>query len=838
MRSLSSLGFKHLKHRKARSALTGLGIAFGVAIFFATMVSNATTEASLRTIIQDVVGRADVLITTPGFDNFDESDIAESANLPNVALVVPRLGHAANIDSGEDVFTLVGTDIDSDREVSNYYIEPGGRLPDRGHNELVLPRRLANTLDVAVGSTVRITTGDSSSRWQIVGILEDRGAGRAFEGNFMVGWLPAVQRATHSPGAINSAIVLLDADTDAAKWIRSHGGELPENLTAVEPGTAGGGFLQILAATQSAFLAVSLVAVIVAVFLVYNSLSMALAERVQLYGTLRALGANRRQVIQSVVTEALGMGSAATLFGLGLGLALARLLISLMENIFAGNVALDTFSVPSSAIALAASVGIVVTLIAALVPARRASRVDPIVAMANTKAMTSERRLGRGWIVGAVLFGSSIAANFALALPFWLSMVVQMMPLVGAILMVPLVLRPLGSAIGSVIAPLARGVGRVSVGHLTKERTRSSLTLGILMAVLGMIITIGTINRSMSDEILDTVDREFGADFLIMSPDQEKWPPLDRNVERRLRSLPEIGALSPLSFHATTGRNSAGNDVQVFVDGTDPDALFSVRTFDYVQGDDASVLRGIKAGGILVTQRTADALGIGIGDMAELNTKKGRRQFLAVGVYKSANMVNLGYIDERVARRIWGSTEASMIEVNLRPGVGIGAGETAIATALRGIDHKLETNVGLEEQVRQEFNGFFAPFWAILATAVVVGLLGIANTLAMAVLQRFREFGVLRAIGVGKGAVRRMVLVESLTMAAVAFVLAVPLGMFLSSATLGSVAMLTGYETPWLFPANWALYAFVIAALVGMLGALLPGRRAARIEIVEALAYE
>ncbi len=226
------------------------------------------------------------------------------------------------------------------------------------------------------------------------------------------------------------------------------------------------------------------------------------------------------------------------------------------------------------------------------------------------------------------------------------------------------------------------------------------------------------------------------------------------------------------------------------------------------------------------------------GDVVVLSTVNGREELRVTGVYRSANFINLAYVDERVARRIWGRTDPAFIEIDLRPGVSLAAGKTAIEAALAGLAFDLQTQADFEAEIRKEFNGFFAPFWAVLAISVLVGLLGIANTLAMAVLQRFREFGVLRAIGVGRGGVRRMVLVESLTMAGVAFILALPLGIYLSSQTIGGVGAMTGYEATWRFPLNWAWYVLAVAAAVGAIGAALPGRRAARIEIVEALAYE
>ncbi|MCC7078529.1 MAG: ABC transporter permease [Acidimicrobiia bacterium] len=828
-----------MRHRKGRSALTGLGVAFGVAIFFATMISNATTEASLRTIIDDLVGRADVWIASPGFEKYDESDIAGVEDLPDVRAVVPRTGHAATLARDDRGFTLVGTDIASDREIVDYELERGGRLPKPGSDELTLPRRLADELDVEAGRAIRIEANGRTSRWHVVGILENRGAGRVFEGRFMVGWLEQVQRATGSGEQVDTTLLVLEPATDAAQWIDLYEGELDENLAATEPGTQGGTFFQILAATQTALLAVSMVAVVVSVFLVYNSLSMALAERVQLYGTLRALGAERRQITRTVVVEALTLGTVSTAFGLGLGLVLARLLITTMEGIFEGDLSLDTFTIPTFAILLAAAVGIGVTLLASLIPARRAARVDPIVAMRNTQALASERRLGRAWILGVALIASSIALSLAGDVAFPFAMAILLFPLVGAILLVPLVLRPLGTTVGTAIAPIARGVGKVSVGHLTKARTRSALTLGILMAVLGMILTIGTINRSLGDAIIESIDREFGADFVVSNElGSQDYQPLDARTLRRLRNVESFETVSPLTFHTAQSETEDGDDADIFVDGADVDAFFSVRGFDLVSGEEDQVREGLRDGEILLTERTAIALDAERGDVVVLSTVNGREELRVTGVYRSANFINLAYVDERVARRIWGRTDPAFIEIDLRPGVSLAAGKTAIEAALAGLAFDLQTQADFEAEIRKEFNGFFAPFWAVLAISVLVGLLGIANTLAMAVLQRFREFGVLRAIGVGRGGVRRMVLVESLTMAGVAFILALPLGIYLSSQTIGGVGAMTGYEATWRFPLNWAWYVLAVAAAVGAIGAALPGRRAARIEIVEALAYE
>ena len=293
-----------------------MGVAFGVGILFATLIANATTSASLETIITDFTGSADVWVTTPGFEKFRESLGQEIRRLPDVEVVDPHLGVAAKVAGHGEPLTLVGTDFDADRLVYTYRVA-AGRFPTPGRREVLLPGERADDLGVAVGARLRLTTGERRSAWTVSGILRNQGVARASEGRFAATWLADVQSATGRSGEVDNLVLALRPGTDAALWRARHAKGLPEGLTAQEPGAVGAGFQRVLSATQTSFIAVSAIAVFVSVFLVYNSLAMSQAERVREYGTLRAQGATRHQLFRVVLVEALVLAVVFTAVGRG-----------------------------------------------------------------------------------------------------------------------------------------------------------------------------------------------------------------------------------------------------------------------------------------------------------------------------------------------------------------------------------------------------------------------------------------------------------------------------------------------------------------------------------------
>ena len=836
MRTLSSLGSKHLAHRKGRSALTALGIVLGVAILFGVLVSNATTQTGIDLLIEDFTGRADVIATPAGaFDaTLPTSRARALGDLPDVEVVVPsftipsslRTTDATNHVTTVELFVR-GIELDSAQRIQNYELDAGMFFRPRAI-EVIIPRALADGHGIGLGDRVQISTPTGTRDVQVVGIMTDTGAARSDEGGVAFTSIEAARILAGAGDVVSGARLVLAEGTDVDGWIDAHGDDA-QGLDLQNAQTIAEGFKDFVGILGTVFTFFAAITLFVGAFLIYLTLSMAVIERVRVYGTMRALGATTRQVRRVVVAEATVLGIVSTVIGLALGLLIARGLIVMVGNLF--DFEIQGFNVPASAIVAGVTVGVVTTLISALIPARRAARLEPVVAMRGDYAR--ETRLSRSWIAGLVAFALGVIASFAGAGPAGTPLI-----LLGSVLLVPPLLRPLASLLGRATNRMARGVGDIAVLHLVKERSRSAYTLALLMVVMAMIFSIGGMQASMLRALDDSLDRQFGADLQVDAVGLGTFAP---EVGDELRKIDGIDAVTTMRFAGLLLEDAAGKDHQSFARIIDPNTYFDVESFLFRDGTEQEVRRSLAEGGIvLMPEFQATELALAVGDPVAINTSQGRREFTlgATYVFLQAGPPEL-IMGLRDAQRFLNAGGANRFHLNVRDDADAQQVRARIEERLGDRYHfNIETATSLKEDARSDIGGFFNIFYAILLVAGIVGLLGLANTLAMSVLQRFREIGVLRAVGTTRSQVRRMVLVESATMGAVAFALSIPLGFLLSVLVLRSIESAIGFDVAYVYPASWLPFVLAFGVFVAVIAALAPGRRAAKLEVVGALQYE
>lgn len=832
LRRLSSVGSRSLRHRKGRSALTSAGIALGVAILFGVLVSNATTQSGIDTLITDFTGRADVLVDAPGsFEaTMPSSTIARLRRLPGVATVAGSftMPSSLEIDGERREIQVRGIDPTVSRAVADYTLEAGRFFTPRAA-EVIVPRRLLDRLGIGPGATLRIATPAGLQGVRIVGVLADRGGGRTNQGDVAFTSLPTIRRLAGVGDVLTGALVVLNDGVEVDGWIEEHRTTAGAGLLFRDATALAGGFKDFLAILGSTFTAFAMITLFVGAFLIYLTLSMAVIERIRMYGTMRALGATRQQVRRVVMSEALALGAVSTLIGLVLGLGIAKGLLALMSSLF--EIDLPSLTIPPSAIVASVIVGLLTTVLSALVPARRAARLSPVVAMRGDHG--AQARLSRAWIVGAV--SASIGLLVGLTGGPAGSAVATPLLLLGAVLLVPLLLRPLARFLGRATARISKGVGEIAVFHLVKERSRSAYTLALIMVVMAMIFAIGGLSASMGQALDRTLDTQFGSDFNIENPGA-----FGDAFERDLRAVPGVGLVAPIRFGFTKlidEDDAAGRDV--FVRIVDPASYFAVEGFLVKNGSAEQAAAALQRGGsvLLPHQLWSD---LDEPERVTLATSLGEQPFDVAATYTSflpgpPEMV-MGLRDGRTYLQAAG---ANSFHVNIAEG----AAQAAVA---RAIEDRLGPTYGVEVQTandlkaeaRTQFARFFSIFYAIVLVAAVVGLLGLANTLAMSVLQRWREIGILRAIGVTRPQVRRLVLVESATLVLVAFALAIPFGALLAWLIVRSFSGAVALEVEFVYPIAWVPVVAIFGAIVAVSAAIAPGRRAARLQVVEALQVE
>jgi len=841
LKSLTGLAVRGLRARPGRSLAAATGVALGVALFFGSLITTASGQRAFDRLIETSSGRADVIVRPVGsYAATLAPDVVSKARaLPGVeaAVGVFALPTAVSTDTVSQEVTYnrdapavaVGVDPAAAERIYPFTLLLG-RMHD-APDEAVVPSRLAEKLEIEPGDDTTIVTPIGNRTVRVTGVLADDGAGGFNQGNAVFLVLSRAQEFGGADGRLSTVFVTLSDGVEPETWIDEHRDTALPGL-AVDTVDAAGNTAafraQILAAT-AALTVFGTALLFIAGFLIHLTLSAAVVERIRTYGTLQALGARRSQVRRVVLAEALVLGGSGTLVGLGLGYFVA-IAIAVGSRRFLVGFEQFALVVRPSAVVGAVAVGLIVTVASALLPARAAARLDPVDAIRGDHARRAQ--LGRTWIAGAVSLAVGItilftaeAINLGLAMPFLLF---------GSVGLLPPLLRPLARAVGTLTSKLARGVGGVAVLHLAKERTRSAYTLGLVMLVMGTTIAVGAANESFTRSFDRQITHAFGADLMLDAAGT--FSPSFTDEVRAIGGVDRVVGQAWGDTEMITG--SEAETVQVrFLEpaGLDVDRL------NFVDGTDDDAREALGSGGTVIFPAVAAArLGVARGDAVTLRTSDGPRPFTIAATAEISNAIATLYLSDTDGRRYFGAHQPAALFIEFERGADPTRVRQTIERQL-GAQHSFAvvTLSDVKADIASQIAGGLSAFWMLLVVAGVIGLLGLANTLAVSMLERYREIGLLRAIGARRTQVRAMALVESLTLVAVAFVLALPLGVLLSQPVVGSAISLVGdvsiqYAFPWdLLPI--LAVGGIVAAVVSSWG---PARRAVRVDPDEALRAE
>lgn len=834
MRRLSTVSTRSLLRRKGRYALTGIGIVLGVAIVFAVLATSTTTDRVLQRAVQGTAGNADVIATKVGtFDTAISTELAEElVELDGVERAAAVFEVAVSLRSDPDEglstsarFALYGITAADARGVHEFRFAEGRAF--EGDDEVVLGPAVASGRDLVVGDRVRLAARGNERTLTVAGVLEETGAG-------LLGWAayasPEVARelAGAADGVFTRVDLALRPEVDRDAWLAASRDVYAGRVLFEPASNVMGQFQTFLGGVQGALTVIAAIALFVGAFLIFLTFSVSVAERTRMYGTLRALGALPQQIRRLVVGEAAILAVVSTLVGVGLGWLLAQVSLGFVDTLLVQLPPVESLEgvVPSGL--AAGGLGIGISVVSAYVPARRAGALTPIGAMRMSGA---EDGHGQVWWravllaagIGLLIFGSGLTTGGLGAL----------LVLLGAVLLLPAGLPVLARLVGAVTQRFARGVGEVGVMHLVKERSRSAYTLGLVMVVLAMILAIATANESMSASLDRVIDEQFGADLQVEGRDTV----FEEEAVDELSRLDGVDRVAAFRF-GVTELGEEGDSRSIFFMVIDPRAYFQVSGFAWVEGDEERAREALESGGVLLDAPTAEDLGVAPGDEVVLWTNEGRRKFRVGATYTVFGQLSGAVTSLEDGRDLFGADRPMGFFVDIAQGHDVDHVRHEIRAVLPRGEVDVYSLEETKEFARATLGGYFGIAYAILVVAAAIGILGLANTLIVSVLQRTRELGVLRSVGVLRRQLRGMVLVESATLVLVAYVLALPLGWLLAQLTVGGVAETLGFtvELVWWWPLLPTL--LVIALVVGGLSAVAPARRAGRLDVIEALRFE
>ncbi|MGW3114409.1 ABC transporter permease [Streptomyces sp. NPDC001091] len=718
-----------------------------------------------------------------------------------------------------------------------------GHAP-RGAGEALLDADTASKKHVRVGDALTVQAQPGTFRVRVVGIATFRttnpGAALVFLDGATAGrqLLGSANRATAI--SVDAAPGVTDPDLKRRVGAAIGGGY--ELKTAAEQAKSAaanlGGFLDVIKYVMLGFAGI---AVLVGIFLIVNTFSMLIAQRTRELGLLRALGADRRQVRRSVLLEALLLGVVGSTLGLAAGIGLAYGLIRLM-SLFGMNLKAAEMVIGWSTPVAAYVVGVGVTFVAAYLPARRAATVSPMAALSDAEIAGVDKPLTGRAVAGAVIgvagaaaLAGCVAATKTAPAASLLALGV-ILTLIAVVIAGPLLVRPVIRVLGGAFPALFGSVGRMSQRNALRNPRRTGATAAALMVGLALVGGMSVASASMSASFDRQIDRTLGADFIVQSTN---FTPFSDEVRRTVLGTEGVGLVVPQRITPLAVRMPDGRRVQTAAAAYGP-RLDDVVHLTYARGGTGSALAD---GRLAMDAGFARDHGARVGSVLPVEFPGGRVARLTVGALTNLEspegfgtqggiFLGLGTVDEYVP-----GGQDSVLYVNAAPGTDAAALRSSLESALKSYPQlQVRDQADYKKLVHDQISVLLFLVYALLGLAIVIAVLGVVNTLALSVVERTREIGLLRAIGLSRRQLRRMIRLESVVIAVFGAVLGLALGLVWGVCGQQVLALrgLKELQVPW-----GTIVAVVIgSAVVGVVAALLPALRASRMNVLAAIAHE
>lgn len=840
---------RSLLSRKFRLLLTSVAVVLGVAFVSGAFVLTDSLSGRFDKLFESVNSNIDVQVRGAKLSADLSSDLGEDrktlppsllddvAALPQVesvsggatgqAVVVGRNGKAV----GGFGPPAIGDSWDPSNTFNPLQVVAGAA--PTADDQVLMTVFTADQADVRVGDTVRIVTRTGTTEYTVSGLARYFGDRDSLAGETYVAFtLPEAQRAFGVPGALTYIDVHAAAgvsDEQLKQQVQRVIGDGAEAMTNQELNDEQQSDIQQGLGFFNTFLLVfAAVALFVGAFIIANTFSILIAQRTKELALLRAMGASRGQITRSVLVEALIIGLISSVLGLLAGVALSYGLQGLFDLLgapFPGGATV----IAARTVIVSVIVGVGVTAAAALFPARRAAKIPPVAAMRDAAApdrpLRTQAAIGGGLgIVGAVLMTLGLTGAPLLVLGLGVFLV-----FLGVALLSPVLSRPAVAIIG---APFRRGMpGRLGKDNAARNPRRTAATAAALMIGLALVGAIGVLGSSAKASITDLV-KGTNEDFIVQSTVQfGSASGVPDDVIAALRAADGVAAVSAVAFDQA--RLGGPDGPQTGVNAADDRAINSVLALQGVAGDVSSV----PVDGLLAGRSYADKHNLSVGDRVTLVYQNGNTAQLRItGIYRDNQLA--GDLTANAAQRAsFANDKYQVAFIDKEPGASAAAVRSAIDAALQPyptID--VQDQSEFIDQQNAQIDQIMVVFQGLLVLAIVIAAIGIVNTLALSVLERTRELGMLRAIGMTRRQLKRMVRVEAVVIAVFGAVLGIVVGVGFGIAlqsALGDQGV-TRLALPWV---QLIVYV-VLAALIGVVAAIIPARRAARMNVLDAIKAE
>jgi len=849
---LTSLALKSLWARKFRTLATSFAVVLGVAFVAGSYILTDTIFAAFDEIFSESLSGTSVVITAENPVKQDNGEV------PTVsASLLPRVQRTPGVKLASGAIFTPGGFFDSKGEkIGNKFapkfissVQPGklesltyvdGHRP-RGPTEASIDRAAAEGADLKLGEEIELIGQGSARKFRLVGFTQ---LGSASFGGASIAQvtLPVAQALTHKVGRFDQ-ISVAAADGVAAAALKARiAREMPGGVkveTAKESADRGSEEIrENLSFLPTILLVFGFIGIFVGSFLIFNTFSITVAQRVSEFGMLRTLGASRRQILTTVLAEAAAVGLVGAVIGIGGGFLVAMGINGLFE-LLGIDLPTTDLVLESRTVVVSILVGVVVTLIASLVPALRSTRVPPIAALHAFTPTPSRRRrllfLGFSTLLGLgglamVLLGLLGGADAGAAAG--LLGVGAVAIVVSVSLFSPRLVPSLAAVAGWPLERVRRLIGRLARENAQRNPSRTAITAAALMIGLALVTFVTVFAAGLKSTVAQVVDENFAGGLVIQNSDG--FSPIPNGAASAARKVPGVELVATIrSAQAKLVDGGAG--AQVSAPTSDIEKTVDV---EWKQGGPAA-LRNLSDGQAILADSFAADNGLEVGDSFRLLTQTRKRPSFEVTGEFDSKLGDFGnvLITQAALARDFSQTQDTTDFVKTEPGADAARVQALLTRGVEAAFPLAEVlnQQELKENRENQINGLVYLFYGLLAFAIVISLFGIANTLALSIHERRRELGMLRAIGMSRRQVRTMIRYEAVITALIGAILGMVLGLIFT-VLIAQPLKDEGFTLS--YPVGSLLALLVIAALIGVLAAIYPARRAARLDVLESLQYE
>ncbi len=851
-----TLAARYLWGRKLRTLLTTLAIVIGVMVILGMGIYLPSFMDAFNKSLLSASGQTDVMITHKTGESFSATTIKKISDLPGIGAIAGSLERVINLPPGfygknstVTALSLAGVDPAIAPELRDYRITQGRFLKPGDGNVAVISERLADSIGVKLNDAIKLPTTQGVVKLTIVGLMPSR----ALAGNEQVlVTLSQAQKLFDSPGRINviEANLTTKDKAQSEAIVNQIKAQLGDTFT-LGGLTSGSEFASAMQMAGIIFNMLGVLALAMGGFIIFNTFRTIVAERRHDIGMLRALGASRKTIIAFVLTEGLVQGVIGTAIGIGLGYLLGVAITLGSNSVIKQFMNADLVPVVEPSVVVVSIVlGVGVTLFAGLLPALNASKVTPIEAL-RPSVGEMVQRVSRVWtITGAVMI--TIAFIGLLTRFFPLVALGGILMLIGLVLVAPALVRPIAHLFGRMLALIfaREGTGELAQGNLTRQPSRSAITASATMIGLAIVVGAGGMMFSLTGTVMGLFTKTLGSDYLLIPPSIAIWKGdvgASESLKAKIASVPGVAAVSSLRYAQSSlpiaSAKGGGGETSVVVLGIDPVTFPKISGMDFQKGNAQEAFNALARDerNVIVNGILATTANLQVGDVIPLATPSGQQEYkiVAIGGEVLSMKINTVYISQAVMKVDFYKSEDVFYQINLAPGADVATAEQWLNQIVADYPQfRLVAGREYTSEFRAQYDSLFVGIYALLAILSIPSLIAILNTLAIGVIERTREIGMLRAIGATRGQVWKTIVAEALLLSALGTAFGILAGIYLSFVFVEGLSASGIFKMAYVFPLAGVLAAIAAGLLFGVLAALAPARQASQMEVIKALRYE